>query len=385
MVKFDFFSLPPTQALNYLKNKGYKLSFDYKEIKQAAHHKSFTVAKVTRIDLLHDIFNSINKGIKEGKTFKDFQKDIKPTLEKKGWWGKKEIINPLTGEIKTIKIDARRLKNIYKTNMRVAYSQARYKQQMLLPLSSYFQYVSALLENTRDSHESLHNTILPKEDVFWSTNYPLNGWGCICKVRAISKKEAKKRGLEISTSSPKNIASKDWDYNPADTTKVSKLSQVNLDTSLSSLTLIKSIRKDKYKNLSENDLEENFYKMLGIKEGTLFIDKVNDPMLIDNSLFKSATGHSKIKKQDRHLYLDEIAKTIKDPHEIYLHYDEENNRLMKKMFRYYKSEGGGKRGLQVIFEYLPNKTQGVTAYFIKDTKQVEKKRYEKLIYKKGQE
>ena len=93
------------------------------------------MAKVTRIDLLHDIFNSINKGIKEGKTFKDFQKDIKPTLEKKGWWGEKEIINPSTGEIKTIKIDARRLKNIYKTNMRVAYSQARYKQQMTLPIS----------------------------------------------------------------------------------------------------------------------------------------------------------------------------------------------------------------------------------------------------------
>lgn len=385
MVKFDFAALPPDEAIAYLNNKGYKLTFNYNELKKEAHHKSFTVAKVTRLDLLHDIFKEIQVGMKEGKHFDDFKKDILPTLQKKGWWGQKDIINPGTGEIKTIDIGTRRLKNIYTTNMRVAYSTARYKQQMLLPISTYLKYISALLENTRDAHAALHNIVLPRDNKFWKTNYPLNGWGCKCKVMALSKKEALKQGLEISDKAPKSVASKDWNYNPADISKVANLAKINLDDSIASLLLVKSIKKTQYKDLSEEQLEKKFYSTLGMTQGELFIDKVNDPMIIDNSLFTAASGHSKIKKQDRHLYLDEIAKTIKDPDEIYLYFDEDNGRLLKKMFKYYKGEKGSKRAIQLAFEYLEDKTQGVTAYFIKDTKQVENRRYEKLIYKKGQE
>ncbi len=396
MVKFDFNYLPK-DAIAYLRSKGYKLSFDYTELQKEAHHKAFTVAKVTRLDLLHDIFNSLDKAMTEGKTFKQWQKDIKPTLSAKGWWGEKDIVNPKTGEIKTIKVDSHRLRNIYKTNMRVAYSQARYKEQMKLPLSKYFIYKSALLENTRVEHEALHNTVLPRDDVFWSTNYPPNGWGCVCKVRAISEKELdrlnKKRlevepdakKIKISTKTPKGIASKDWNYNPAAQEKVAKVSKMNLDSSLASMTAVKSIKRDDYKNLSEEQLQEKFYKTLGTTKGALFIDKVNDPMIIDDSLFTAGSGHTKIKKQDRHLYLDEIAKTIKDPDEIYLAYNEDKKSLEKKMFKYYKGENGSKRAVQTVFEYLKDKTQGVTAYFIKDTNQVEKRRYEKLIYTKGQE
>lgn len=384
MVKLDF-NLVPKDALEYLRNKGYKLSFDYNELIKQAHNKSFTVAKITRLDLLHDMFKALDKAMVEGQHFKDFKKEIKPILQKKGWWGQKDIVNPKTGEVKTVNIGSSRLRNIYNTNMRVAYAQSRYRQQMLLPISTYLQYISALLEHTRVEHSTLHNTILPRTDIFWSTNYPPNGWGCVCKTRAISEKQAKKLGLPISKKAPKSVASKDWDYNPATQDKVAKLSKMNLDSSLAGLASVKSIRKDIYKDLTEEELQDKFYKTLALKKGDLFIDKVNDPMIIDDSLFLSASKYSKIKKQDRHLYLDEIARTIKDPHEVYLYFDEKNNRLLKKMFRYYKGEKQAKRAIQVAFEYLEDKTQGVTAYFVKDTKQVENRRYEKLIYQKGQE
>ncbi len=381
MVKFDF-NLVPKEAIKYLQNKGYKLSFDYSELQKEAHDKAFTVAKITRLDLLHDMFNSIEEAMQKGIGFKEWQKNIKPTLQKKGWWGEQEITNPNTGEVKTINIGSRRLRNIYKTNMRVAYSKARYQEQMKLPVSKYFQYISALLENTREEHAALHNTVLPREDIFWDTHYPPNGWGCVCKVRAVSKKWIEKKGLKISKEAPASVASKDWNYNVGKTSPLANLSKLNLDSSLSSLSTVKSIKKEDYANLTETQLQNKFYKTLGIKKGDTFIDKVNDPMIIDDTLFTAATGHSKIKKQDRHLYLDEIAKTIQDPHEIYLLFNQSKGILEKKMFRYYKGEGGGKRALQVIFEYQKDKTQGVTAYFIKDTKQVENRRYEKLIYQR---
>jgi len=43
-----------------------------------------------------------------------------------------------------------------------------------------------------------------------------------------------------------------------------------------------------------------------VKKGEIFIDKVGDPMIIDDNLFTSHTGHLKIIKKDRHLLLDEM-------------------------------------------------------------------------------
>jgi SPP1 gp7 family putative phage head morphogenesis protein len=385
MVKFNF-NLVPKKAIEYLRNKGYKLSFDYFEIEKQAHDRAFTVAKITRLDLLHDMQNAIEDAMKNGKTYKQFEKEIKPTLQKKGWWGEQDITNPKTGEIKTIKVDSHRLRRIYKTNMQVAYAKARYEEQMKLPNSTYLQYVSALLETTRDEHAAAHGTILPRDDIWWDTNYPINGHGpCYCKTRAVSEKWMKKRGLKVSQRPTTNVASKDWAYHVGKVSKLGIISNLNLDASLSSLTLINSIKKEELKNMSEEELKNRFYKTMGIKEGEIFIDKVNDPMNIDDNLFSSAKGHTKIKKRDRHLYLDEIAKTIKDPDEIYLEFKKGNltkeNSLYKKMFRYI-NDNGKKRAIMVVFEYLKDKTQGVTAYYLDNGTQVEKRRVEKLIYKR---
>lgn len=388
MVKIDFQAQKtPAEVYDYLKNKGFKLSFNYDELLKEAHDKAFTVAKITRADLLNDIHESLISAMKSGENFETWKKNIIPTLEKKGWWGEKEIVNPVTGEVKKVVIDSRRLKTIYSTNMRVAYQKYRYKQMMELPLSTYWMYRSALLENTRDSHRKLHGTVLPRDNVFWNTNYPPNDWNCKCTVTAHSKRDLERRGIydKVVTEDIENIASKDWAYNVGKTSNLAAISKLNLDDSLSSLTTVNSIKNEALKDMSELELKDRFYKTLEIKEGELFIDKIKDPLVIDDNLFKSANGYTKIKKQDRHLYLDEIAKTISDPDEIYLYFNEEKKILEKKMFRYYKGEGGGKRAIQVIFQYLEDKTVGVTGYFIKDTSQVESRRYEKLIYKKGQE
>ncbi|WP_294962565.1 phage minor head protein, partial [Sulfurimonas sp.] len=159
MVKINF-NLAPREAIEYLGTKGFKTSFHYDEIAKEAHHKSFTVAKMIKQDLLKDVLGSLESAIKEGKHFDDFKKDIQPTLQKKGWWGKQDIVNPKTGEVKTINIGSSRLRHIYKTNMRIAYSKARYKEQMKLPNSVYLRYVSEMLSTSRDAHKAIHNTVL---------------------------------------------------------------------------------------------------------------------------------------------------------------------------------------------------------------------------------
>lgn len=378
MVKFNF-ALSPDEAIAYLRAKGFKLSFNYDELKGSAHHEAFTVAKVTRLDLLNDIHEELLGSMKDGRTFKEFQESIKPTIEKKGWWGTTEVINPRTGEVKKIDVNARRLKTIFETNTRMAYNVAREEAMDALPLSVYRRYISALLSNTREAHAHMHGTIKHKDDEFWIRNSPLNGWGCKCKKTAYSKKQIERKGWKINESKLDNIASEDFAYDTRKGNKLTKLSKINLNESLSKLP--QATKNKAYESLNEVALLSTFYEKLGVKRGDTFIDKVNDPMVIDDSLFTSHTGHLKINKKNRHLLLDEMIPTIKDPDEIYLEFDVKANRLVKKMFRYI-TLNGRKRAIMALFEYEKDKTQGISLHLLDTDATVEKKRIEKLIYKR---
>lgn len=87
------FKLAPTAAIKYFKKKGQTYTWDWYELWQDAHKKTFTVAKVMREDILKDIRSALDKALEEGKTFQEFQKELKPTLQKKGWWGEQIVVD----------------------------------------------------------------------------------------------------------------------------------------------------------------------------------------------------------------------------------------------------------------------------------------------------
>ncbi|MBP3923964.1 hypothetical protein J6E39_01820 [bacterium] len=59
------FKLAPAKAIKCFRNKKNALSWDWYEIWQDAHKKSFTVAKVMREDILKDIRASLDKALSE--------------------------------------------------------------------------------------------------------------------------------------------------------------------------------------------------------------------------------------------------------------------------------------------------------------------------------
>ena len=68
MVKLKgLFKLAPSLAIKYFKNKNNKFSWDWYELWQDAHKKSFTVAKVMREDILKDIRSALDKALSERK------------------------------------------------------------------------------------------------------------------------------------------------------------------------------------------------------------------------------------------------------------------------------------------------------------------------------
>jgi len=224
------FSLKPKEAIAYLKKKGLKQSFAYDKIMHEAHHKSFTVAKIMRNDLLLDMQNSLLKAQEDGIKFAEWKKRVKPLLIDYGWYGETSITDPKSGETKDIFVGSRRLKNIFKTNMRVSYAVARYKKMKSLPFSKYWMYVSMLLPNTRGTHRAKHGKVLDRDDPWWSSNYPPNAWGCKCKVRAYSKAQLEKQGIKIEKSMGEGIAKDDWAYDVgAGAKKLKELEKESID------------------------------------------------------------------------------------------------------------------------------------------------------------
>lgn len=221
MSGFSFF-LPPYEAYEYLKGKEPKLSFHYDEVLKQAHQKAFTVAKITKLDLLSDIQDSLVRAMKEGVKFDEWREQIEPTLKQKGWFGKTEVINQDTGEVKEIDVNASRLKTIYDTNMRTSYAKGRYEAQMS-SVGEYLYYSAIMDEDTRDSHRALHGTILHKDDPFWDQNYPQNGYKCRCKARVYTKKQLERKGLKPTATRPPNVFDKDWDYNPGKVDNIAKV------------------------------------------------------------------------------------------------------------------------------------------------------------------
>ena len=168
----------PSKAEVYMKQKISAQSYSYKDIWAEEHAQAFTVAKCMQIDVLNEIQSSINEAIKNGTSLKEFQKNLKPYLEQKGWWGKKKMTDPKTGEIKSVQLgSARRLQTIYRVNMQSAYNAGQYQKAMQSDMHPYLMFMVGVVKTKhRDQHLSWHGTVLPKEDEWWDSHTPPLGY-----------------------------------------------------------------------------------------------------------------------------------------------------------------------------------------------------------------
>lgn len=204
MAAIEPFGLPPEEALKWFREKGYALTFDWRDLWASQHARAFTVAKATQLDVLADIREALDKALAGGGTLAEFKKGLRPTLQRKGWWGEKEEVDPLTGESRLVQLgSANRLRTIYETNLRSAQSAGRWERmQRTKAARPYARYVCLLDGNERAQHRAWHGTILPIDDPWWKTHAPPNGWGCRCKMQQLSQRDLERFGFEVSAKAP---------------------------------------------------------------------------------------------------------------------------------------------------------------------------------------
>lgn len=200
------FEMPPQDAIDYLKAKGFKIGWDWHETLNEAHSRAFTVAKVARIDLLQDIRKSLIDAMQQGQGFEHWKANITPILQQKGWWGKQTVINPV-GMEQTVQLGSpRRLKTIFDTNMHKSLAAGRYKAMMAtVETRPIWEWVHISISNPRKIHLARNGEARRYDDPFWLYAYPPVGFGCQCKVIARRASDIEDQGLTFIQTLPEDI------------------------------------------------------------------------------------------------------------------------------------------------------------------------------------
>lgn len=194
------FNLPPEAAVEYFNSRGMRVASDWKQVAAAVKSGGFSVAAVTRADVLADIHGSLRKAALEGgQTYEAWLKTVRPMLAQKGWLGRYPH-DPETGEIVRGKgLTPWRLETVFRTNLQTAYMSGRYKSQLEnADRRGNWQYVSILDNRTRPAHRALNNRVFRYDDPVWEAFYPPLGYNCRCRVRALSDDELETGNLDLS-------------------------------------------------------------------------------------------------------------------------------------------------------------------------------------------
>lgn len=199
--------LPPQEAVAYFTAKGYQMpsTWDWHDMWQESHTTAFTVAKSAGFDILGDIHGQLQKVLDQGQTFRDFKKELMPVLQSKGWWGRKELPDPRTGEVRNVQLGSpRRLRTIYDVNLRTAHASGAWaRAQRTRESRPFLRYTAILDRRTRADHRTWHGMVLPMDDPFWDTHYPPNGWRCRCTVQQLGQRDLDRYGYKLSESPPR--------------------------------------------------------------------------------------------------------------------------------------------------------------------------------------
>ena len=359
----SFRSLPFDEAIKSFRDRTVLTADKYNQLTAEARAKAFTVAGVTRMDVLTDIHSAIDRAVAGGTTFSEFKKTMKETMAKRGWEG----LSPY------------RLDTIFRTNIQTAYQAGHYQRQMEVAGSHpYWQYVAVMDSRTRPAHAVMNGRTLPHDDPFWSTSYPPNGFNCRCTVRALTKGEISREKLSVEEDAP-GIAEPGFDNNPGEVSyrDVLAAKSINLATREKWLPLtdrgiaeagrpstvpydpmparlgptLKDLGGDKIK------LRSLFHKAIG-GESVVINTPDKDSIILSDYLFDH------LSMDGREAYFPLIRPVLEDPFEIWLMpmKGEKTGRIVmrKRFIRFFQDDK--RRHVMLTGEYQGGTCVGYTFF-----------------------
>lgn len=360
------FGMAPADAVRFVQEKGYKITWNWWEAEAATHAQALTVTKMTRIDLLQDVASALVGNLTQGQTEADFIKRLTPILQAKGWWGKQIIVDS-QGDAEVAQLGSpARLSTIYRTNTQSAYMAGRYQAMWAdREAHPWWMYVAILDNRTRPTHRIMNGRTFAADDPVWDFIYPPNGYNCRCRVRPLSAADVEAEDIPTMSSQGRLVdfeSDAGTDKRTGEVTKVKRQgirvpgkdgqdvvfapdigfgSNPGLDwakpftpppldtlprTFLPGQALPAMPAPEAWAapQLAQGLTEEAYYNAFldrfpaSVAQTGVFEDVTGTPLTINEDLFRDQAGAWKIMKQGRHLNLPMLAEVIQRPDEIWL-------------------------------------------------------------------
>lgn len=408
----------PKEALAFWKDKVPLSPGQFRKLADGAKAKAFAVTGIAKGDELATVFNALQRAIENGTTFGDFKKEAAEVFERRGWNEKAPW----------------RIDTIFRTNIQMAYNAGRYKQMKeVADLRPFWMLDAVIDKRSSEICPPLNGAVYAADDPFWDTWFPPNHFRCRTGVTSLSDRQVKARGLEVQKGSPDGKL-----FEPVDPKTGKKLparqvkppspgfrynpgkSQYGGITPLEGVTGYEDIGTKTYMAYKRNGLGKlpqkayhpftkadllpdrktlglkgkalekhylkEFLKEFGLKPGESKVlkDVLGEPIIVGDDLFRKKDGSIKITKAGREKYLKLLARTIKDPYEVWL-VPQKNKKtgaviLRKRFIRAFSSGPDNKVSGFVAFDYGKDGWEGVTAFAPDKLKYADKLRNGLMLY-----
>jgi SPP1 gp7 family putative phage head morphogenesis protein len=155
-------------------------------------------------DLLKDVQDSLNLALSQGVPFQEWADNLIPTLQAKGWWGRKSMVDPITGKTVVAQLGSpHRLQTIFRTNLQGAYSVGTWQKIKDQEKDAPWLLYDAVDDfRTRPAHRQWDGKVFRIDDKFWKKWYPPSGFNCRCGVIQLSDDDLEDMGLQGEKSPP---------------------------------------------------------------------------------------------------------------------------------------------------------------------------------------
>jgi hypothetical protein len=162
---------------------------------------AFTVAQVTRTQVLQQVLDSIDKAVTTGTAITDFRAEVADKLIDQ--WG-----SEIPGRIETI----------FRTNIGAAYAEGRHainSAPAVKEARPIWRYND--VDNDRECElcHDCHGVVLPADHPWWLTHHPLLHFCCCCEVDALTPEEAAEEGYTSEDDIPDVEADEGFGHQPS--------------------------------------------------------------------------------------------------------------------------------------------------------------------------
>ena len=390
MAEAAYGSLPFAEQIAFFRRKLNLPTDGWTDVYTAEHDWAFVVAGANRDAIVADFRAAVEKAVADGTTLETFRQDFDAIVARHGWdynggrdW---------------------RSRVIYETNLNTSYAAGRYEQLQEAP---YWQYEHAdWVTNPRHDHLAWDGLVLARDDPWWQTHYPPNGWGCQCSVRGLWPRDLQRLGKDAPDEAPavrlleREIGQRS--INGPRTVRVPAGIDPGFEYAPGAARLRGAVPPERpdppvrgsagYEGLPNRrpqeplpppraasaaellpagletaDYAQAFLARFGatLDRPAVFEDVIGERVVVGAELFKDGKGQWKGDKRDRGRFLPRLADALRDPDEIWTrlewHYASGKAAVRRRYVARFAVEGQETPAL-LVFELGADGWAGVTTF-----------------------